>query len=570
MKIRFGLRTKITVLLAATAGIILAVLYQQFDKMYEKSVMNKYIDIASSVASLGTTVLDGDIAGKYFDMDEPDDNYYVWESELRTIKRASGVNYLYVFRLEEEEQLMRYIYDIALPGENYDFGTFGGAYPYEPEAYLTAFEVLETGQPSKGLEVTHTVIGYLASAYAPIKDSQGNVVALLGVDINMDDIIAEKDAQLMQMMKNCGSIIAACFLLLLIIVQISVIKPIRRLKGKVMEMADGKLGVQAPLQGRNEITEISRIFNRMSKNIQGHIVETEALNHAYYKFVPSKIFEILQKSSVTEVNLGDQRNTELTVLALSTEEFDSYLLKMSNEEIFSFINQILYNCVPVIINNSGVIERFENAGLTAFYTESDRNDSNEAALESSISILQEMNEINEKEKFPINVDRVKVRFGIAYGWIKIGIVGHEQRMEAITISEQRWITQFLTKIAGKYYSSILITATAAATIPDFKERYHTRCLGYVYLSATGCLERIYDVFDGDAREDVDQKLQTKTLFERGVELFYARKFYEARLVFIEVLKLFRRDSASREYLYLCDQYYGQEPSTDLNLCIETI
>lgn len=570
MKIRLGLRAKMTALLIAAATVILVVFYRQFDRMYEKSVMNKYIDIASSVASLGATVIDGDVAVKYFDLEKPDENYYVWEDKLKKIKMASGVNYLYIFRLEEEEQLMRYMYDIALPGENYDFAVFGGTYPYEPEAYTTAFEVMETGQPSQGLEVTKTVIGYLASAYAPIKDSQGKVIALIGVDINMDHIIAEKDNQLLQMMKNCGAVIAGCFLLMLIIVQISVIKPIRRLKEKVTEMADGKLGVQAMLRGRNEITEISKVFNRMSKNIEGHILETEALNHAYYKFVPSKFFEILQRSSVTEVKLGDQRNTELTVLTISTDSFDSLVSKMNNEGTFSFINKVLYNCVPVVMQYSGVIERFEGAGLTAFFTEDGKLNCNEAALESSISILQQMEANHEKEKFSKFVGNVQVRFGIAYGAIKLGIVGHEKRMEAITISEQRLVAQFLTRIAGKYYSSILITETAAATIPEFKERYHNRCLGYVYLSSTGCLEKIYDVFDGDVSEDVEQKKQTKELFEQGIELFYNRKFYQARMVFVEVLKQFRKDSASREYLYLCDQYYSQEPSFDFNLCIESL
>ena len=53
----------------------------------------------------------------------------------------------------------------------------------------------------------------------------------------------------------------------------------------------------------------------------------------------------------------------------------------------------------------------------------------------------------------------------------------------------------------------------------------------------------------------DLKELTKPLFEHGVELFLSKKFYEARLVFVEVLKQYRKDKAAKEYLYRCDKYY---------------
>ena len=57
-------------------------------------------------------------------------------------------------------------------------------------------------------------------------------------------------------------------------------------------------------------------------------------------------------------------------------------------------------------------------------------------------------------------------------------------------------------------------------------------------------------------------------FERGVNLFCARKFYEARTAFIDVLKQFRRDAAAREYLFLCNQYYQRDDQDQIDICIE--
>ena len=69
-------------------------------------------------------------------------------------------------------------------------------------------------------------------------------------------------------------------------------------------MADGELGVQVPIKSRDEIGEISEVFNRMSFNIGAHIQEIMDLNDGYYKFVPSAIFEILGKRALKRSILG--------------------------------------------------------------------------------------------------------------------------------------------------------------------------------------------------------------------------------------------------------------------------
>lgn len=564
MKVRYGLRVKFISLFLLCAGIILGVLNHQFERFYEKAVMNKYVDISSSTAIMATSMLEGDRIEKYFQTEEMDEEYANVQARLVDLRRSTGVSYLYVFRLNDNN-MMEYIYDIALPEEtDKDVGEFCEEYPYDPEAYVTAFEVMETKEPSKNLEVTHTVLGYLASAYAPVRNSKGDVVALVGVDINMDDIISEKEQQSKSIMEFCGAVVAICFLLLLMIVQFSVIRPIRRLKKNVTELADGKLGVQTKIAGRNEITEIATVFNRMSKNIENHIRDVEGLNTAYYKFVPSKIFEILHKNSVIDVKLGDERNTRLSVLSFITDEFEKLTGTLGNEQMFRFINEILYNCVPIIMERHGVVEQFEDAGLTAFYT-----DSNQEVLDSAILILCRIAKLNQERNFHVD-GSVRLRCAITYDSVKLGVVGHEERMAIVTISEQHWITKALCKVAAEYNANLLVTATYASKVQGFEDKYDSRFLGFVRRSGGNQIEKIYDVFNGDDEEDIILKKQTKALFEEGVHLYCARKFAEARLNFVEVLRQYRRDSAASRYLYLCNQNEKDENRDNIDIAIEVL
>ncbi len=85
-----------------------------------------------------------------------------------------------------------------------------------------------------------------------------------------------------------------------------------------------------------------------------------------------------------------------------------------------------------------------------------------------------------------------------------------------------------------------------------------RYIGFLHISNENVSEKLYDVFDGDSPNMRHMKMQTLELFEKGVSLYCARNFYDARLVFIEVLKQFREDKAAKEYLYLCDSLYQKD------------
>ena len=51
------------------------------------------------------------------------------------------------------------------------------------------------------------------------------------------------------------------------------------------------------------------------------MVEISLINEAYHKYVPSQFFAFLQKESVTEVELGNQKQKELAILNFNINDF---------------------------------------------------------------------------------------------------------------------------------------------------------------------------------------------------------------------------------------------------------
>ena len=298
----FGLRAKFAVLFLLFAVIIMFSVGAVTYRTYRSSMMKRYASEAVTIAKLAASYLDGDELVRYSITRERDEEYDRLEAILDNIKEQSGVLYLYVVKPVSEDSTV-YLFDAAAANETNYLAKLGDRGDWN-ENFKLAKEAMATGEPNSDLEPTMTQLGYLASAYVPVKDHTGTPVAVVGVDFTMDEIQTFLKYSLKNLLVMMALLITGCFLVLLVLVNSSIISPVRILKNGVEKMADGELGVQVPIKSRDEIGEISEVFNRMSFNIGSHIQEIMDLNDGYYKFVPSAIFEILGKRALKRSILG--------------------------------------------------------------------------------------------------------------------------------------------------------------------------------------------------------------------------------------------------------------------------
>ena len=556
----FGLRAKFALLFLLFAMLIMCSVGVMTYRSYREAMMERYASEGVKIAKLAASYLDGDEMVRYSITRERDAEYDRLEAILDNIKEQTGVLYLYVVKPVSEDSTV-YLFDAKFINESNYLAKLGDRGDWN-DNFKLAKEAMATGEPNSRLEPTMTQLGYLASVYVPIKDHTGTPVAVVGVDFTMGEIRTFLKYSIKNLLLLMGALILGCFLVLLLLVNHSIISPVRILKKYVEKMAEGELGVQVPIRSRDEIGEISEVFNRMSFNIGSHIHEITELNEGYYKFVPSVMFQILGKQNIKEIKLGDNCTVPLEVLRMQINGFEEKTRRMDAEKLFGFLNRVYQLSVPVIIENRGVVDSYFNGGLSAIYTNTGKN-----ALDSAISICQKLNEEKKAGRQPEFKD-LELAFAVSIGNQMVGIVGHDQRLSEVTLSEQISVIDCLRKIAWKYKARILATGTAASRIPEFDSRYHARILGMIHIGASDTLEKIYDVYDGDEESIREIKERTKRDFEAGVRHFMAKRFYEARRCFVEVLKVSQGDFAAREYLYLCNQYYKREDTLDINVYIE--
>lgn len=565
MKVRLGVKFASFFMIFGLLLLIgLTLLIQNFT---ERSFMSRYRANLKIILEMTEQSLDltPEELRQYGETQKKDERYEEIQEILDKAKTTAQVEYLYIIYAAGED-LAIYLAEGALPEEDREnLGSLGD----EVEGYLEDYQsnlrtTLQTGIAPENLDVTSSEAGYLASAFLPLNDEEGHTIAVLGIDKDMTDIVNEIESWQKDLLVKVGIGLLAALALLLVWVQLAVVGPIRKLKAGVERMARGELGVTVPARSRDEIGEISRIFNRMSLNIEGHIREVEELNQGYDRFVPSQMFRLLGRSSVVDVGLGDQARAEIAMVSMQVEDFGELSRKLPASQLFAFINQVLSESIPPVMENGGVIEYFEKAGFQAFYMESVKD-----ALHGAVSVSQRVAAAVREGRLGVKRP-IRMTTGITYGPVMVGVVGQEQRMNNITISEQTVVAGYLQSIGGRYCANILITGSAAKQIPGFEEAFHSRFLGFLKIESLDTAERIYDVFDGDDEEIRHMKMATKHIFENGVRLYSAGLYSQARSAFIEVLKQFRKDDGAREYLFRCNQKEQDEPKNGVIRYMEVL
>ena len=531
--------------LVVVNALVNAIFRQELvDGQYERL----YLLTSQQTATLNTTYI------KEIDTTDAFDNVYFYEirSALNVLPnqgelhRTSGgtqevynSNYFWLYKLEGE-QLVSLICEqdyVGVPVEA----------RYSAAVAEEFYQVAETGETIR--TSFRDNLGTWTILLTPVLDKNGDVVAVIETGDTQQslDYAVEQGARTLTLVNL--SVLAVLAVLLSAVIAYS-LHPLGILKRRVQEISDGNLGVQAPERGRDEVAEITRAFNAMSRSVAFRDKEIRMTSDGYSRFVPARVFDLLEKSSVIDVRLEDQTSVEATVLNCSVGAFDDIARSLRSREMFRLINQVLSRLVPVVDATGGLVDRFDRAGLLAIYTE--RPD---RALDAAVQLCQTLRPAQLEEA---EGQDLAFHVTLSAGPAMIGIVGAEERLEAMTISEHTSFTSFLRPLAVRYGASVLITGSAAALIPDFETRYHARTIGFVQMRTLDRLERLYDVYDGDDELTRQRKEETKAQFERGVALFCSKEYYDARLLFIEVLKKHRQDQAAKHYLYLCDTYYREE------------
>ncbi|MBQ6540815.1 MAG: SpoIIE family protein phosphatase, partial [Oscillospiraceae bacterium] len=194
---------------------------------------------------------------------------------LFDIKDNNDITYLYVQKLEGD--MCTYIFDADRADDRCQLGT----------AHEISGPVKEAEHPENGIQafITNDAYGWLCTSVEPVRDDEGNPVALVGVDISMDDIVKERTDYLRNIIIITGIIVAVLCAVILTAVNKALVKPINMLsaatssfvKERSSESKEESAISRLNIRTGDEVEILSDSIQQMERDINTFITNLTAV-----------------------------------------------------------------------------------------------------------------------------------------------------------------------------------------------------------------------------------------------------------------------------------------------------
>ena len=292
---------------------------------------------------------------------------------------------------------------------------------------------------------------------------------------------------------------------------------------------------------------LSLIFSKTFKTTQSLSVHLKSTNLAYSRFVPTDFITFLHRDDITQVLLGDQTKTEMSVMFCDIRSFTELSESMTPEETFKFLNAYLKRVGPIIRNNNGFIDKFMGDGIMALFP-LNPEDAVLAAVQMQ-SAVKEYNVLRSKS----NYKPIQIGIGIHVGNLMLGTIGEANRMDATVISDAVNLASRLEGLTKIYGAPILISDATFQRIKN-QDNYQYRMLGRVQVKGKKESVGILEIIQDQSHDVAEIKSKSKPMFERGIFYYLQKDFEAAANVFKAVAKANPEDKAAILFQSRCEYY----------------
>ena len=289
---------RVKVALALVLSLFLVMSLSNF-LIYRFSLNAQFQQLRERLAMIAQTAvlnIDGDLLSQV-PLSAEGINTDAYKTIARQLKRIKDVNanitYIYTMAKTDQEGILQFVVDpepvsrdkrkqllTSYPGERYDARKL-------PEM-LKAFT-----QASADRELGVDQWGVLLSGYAPIRNNQGKVVAIIGLDMSAEDVYAiqRQVNQRAVFVLLIGILVSIGFGFLL---SNKITERIERLVEATRHIAADDLGYKVKVSGNDEVSELGEAFNTMADSLAD---SRKKLNDYFYRVVQSLV-KILEAKDV--------------------------------------------------------------------------------------------------------------------------------------------------------------------------------------------------------------------------------------------------------------------------------
>lgn len=251
------------------ALVLVVVISLVVGAQYVQKEMENSENMAFSYTKAAADYIDGDKITYYLETGEKDEYYYEILDYLNAYQANSSILYYYVFVPMENDLV--YIWDANL----HEGACELGYHEEYMEGGKEAVEAVYKQNPSENVSIANDdTYGYIASAYSPIFDSEGNPVAVAAVDMYMPDLQKNMASFLLNIIAAIILVVLVAILIYFFFVKSRIVNPINKLRNASKSMVanlENEEPLQISINTGNEIEELFESFKQMYSDVREYI-----------------------------------------------------------------------------------------------------------------------------------------------------------------------------------------------------------------------------------------------------------------------------------------------------------
>jgi len=472
-------------LAALTNGLLLAVCYSQAERMLRQQIATTALSIAATAAAL----VDGDahqqLQGR---ADEETPAYRALEQTLRKVRdanRRTDVRVKYVYSIIEDPRVAgKLLFAVDAEEAGADKSQLGDAYNYRGrEVLATKLDEFQI-QP----EFVRDEWGIWLSVNAPVRNTAGEVVAALGVDIDAADVEAQLRSLLMSgLLGLSGSILVATLLGVYLSRRVS--QPLKAVHEAVTAVGAGKLDTRLELNSRDEFGVVGAAINEMIAGLK----QREVFKGTLVRYMSSQLAERLLSSGEIPELKGDRKR--ITVLFADVRGFTTLAESLSPEEIVTLLNEYFDKMIEAISQHGGMLNKFMGDGLMAVFGALQEDTyQEEHAIQAALSMQSALRVFRERILRERGIE-LRNGIGINTGMAIVGNIGSEQRMEFTAIGDAVNLASRLESKTRELEAEIIISEY---TYIAARNKFQFKPLGSVQVKGRADAVSVYAVVAANA------------------------------------------------------------------------
>ncbi len=273
-----------------------------------ENIVSSNKDLAKDFAVTAALSVDSELLENVIAEGNPEsEDFEKFKEQLAVFLEAEGVEYIYTMSYLDQDHF-QFLVDTD-PEEPADFGE-----EYETEDAMTV--AWEDGISSVSDEPSVDEWGTMYTGYAPVKNSSGEIIALVCVDCNADNIASTKHSLLY-------SILVACVISVLLVVGVAYVFAMR-LKGHFVKVNDamllgasddGDLRNDIHINSGDELEVIASSFNKLLEKTRNTLssVRDQSEN------IASSVDSMVEKTRLSKDQSNNMTQTVEQLVSMTEE-----------------------------------------------------------------------------------------------------------------------------------------------------------------------------------------------------------------------------------------------------------